>query len=65
LGTPDLYNNRVHPTKNEPQLQRISNLERERDGGEIKGRAGSQHTGIFKVRISLGEIEGRDREIER
>jgi hypothetical protein len=33
-------------------------------GGEREGRAG-QKAGIFKVRFGLGEVERKDREIER
>ncbi len=60
---PSLYNKRVRPTKNEPQ-QGISYLEREREGWERRGWADGQ-SGILKVRLGLGEIEGRDRETER
>jgi hypothetical protein len=58
-----LYNKRVCPTKNEPQ-QGISYLEKARErGGERGGWAGQQAV-IFKVRLGLGEIEGRHRETE-
>jgi hypothetical protein len=57
---------RVCPTKIEHQQQDISYLEREREGGDREGHAGGrwvgQQAGIFKVRIGLGEIEGRDRD---
>jgi hypothetical protein len=57
-----LHNKRVCPTKNEPQQQGISYLERqERERG---GQAGGQES-IFKVRLGFGEIEGRDRDRER
>ncbi len=52
-----LPNKRARPTKNEPQQQEISYLKRER------GQAG-QKAGIFKVRLGLGDTEGRDRETE-
>ncbi len=57
------YNKRVRPTKNEPQQQGISYVEREKEGcvRERGGWAGQQ-AGIFKVRLGLEEIEGRDRE---
>jgi hypothetical protein len=61
-----LYNKRVRPTKNEPQQQGISYLERERE--EVKEREGGQEgqqAGIFMVRLGVGEIEGRDRDTER
>ncbi len=53
-----LYNITVCPTKNEPQQQGISYLEREKEGFE-RGRGGraGQQAGIFKVRLRLGEIE--------
>jgi hypothetical protein len=53
-----LYNITVCPTKNEPQQQGISFLERERAGceREREGQAGQQ-LGIFKVGLCLGEIE--------
>ncbi len=54
-----LYNKRVRPTKNEPQ-QGISYLERAREGCE-RERGGWMG---FKVRLGLGEIEGRDRDRE-
>ncbi len=58
-----LYNKRACPTINEPQ-QGISYLERERAGvREREGLAGRQ-AGIFKVRLGLGAIEGRDRNTE-
>jgi hypothetical protein len=57
-----LYYKRACPTKNETQQQEISYLEREREVvREREGRAGGQ-TGIFKVRLGLGETEmQRDR----
>jgi hypothetical protein len=56
-----LYNNGVCPSKNEPQQQGIPYLEREKEGvRETKVSAGK----IFKVRLVLGEIEGKDRETE-
>jgi hypothetical protein len=58
-------NKRVCPTKNEPQQQGISYLESERKGVRERERGGpAGQAGIFKVRLGLGEIEGRDREIE-
>jgi hypothetical protein len=54
-----LYNKRACPTKNEPQQQKISYLEREKEGC-VREREG---WGIFKVRLGLGEIY-REREIE-
>jgi hypothetical protein len=59
----------VRPTKNGPQQQEISYLEiergeRERGERERGGWAGQQ-ADIFKVRLGLGEIEGRDRDTER
>jgi hypothetical protein len=54
-----LFNKRVCPTKNEPQQQGISYLDREREGVGERGMWAGQQTGIFKVRLGLGEIEGR------
>ncbi len=31
---------------------------------ERRGRQASQQAGLFKLRLGLGEIEGRDRETE-
>jgi len=68
-GPLHLYNKRVRPTENEPQRQGISYLEREREGvtREREGWPGwaGQQAGIFKVRLSLGEIKGRDKDTER
>ncbi len=50
----DLYNKRVRPTKNEPQ-QRISYLEREREGvRESQGREGGEREGGGRVSRSAG-----------
>ena len=57
-----LYNKRACPTKNEPQ-QGISYLERERAG--VRERGAGWQAGIFKVRLGLGVIEGRDRNTDR
>jgi hypothetical protein len=61
----NLYNKRFRPTKNEPQQQGISYLEREREGAVVRqreGQAGGLAAGIFKVRFGRDrEIEGRDR----
>jgi hypothetical protein len=61
LGSPtSLHNKRVRPSKNEPQQQGISYLEREREGVREAEGWGSRSS-IFKVRLGLGEIEGRER----
>jgi hypothetical protein len=59
-----IYNKRVCPSKNEPQQQGISFLERGRGERERDGRAGrraeehfSRQAGICKVRLGLGDIE--------
>jgi hypothetical protein len=48
--------------KNEPQQQGIFYLEREREGVRERERGAGgwadHQAGIFKVRLSLGEIEG-------
>jgi hypothetical protein len=51
----NLNKNRDCPTKNGQQQQGISYL-----GRWACGQAGQQ-AGIFKIRLGLGEIEGRDR----
>jgi hypothetical protein len=45
-----LYNKRARPTKNEPQQQGISYLEREREGEKEGVRRVVGQAGIFKVR---------------
>jgi hypothetical protein len=62
----NLYNKQVCPSKNEPQQQGTSYLEREREGARERGAGGQegQQAGILKVRLGLGEIEGTDRETE-
>jgi hypothetical protein len=55
----NLYNKRVCPTNNESQQQGFSYLEREREGVKERegGRGGGQQAGVFKNRLSLGEID--------
>jgi hypothetical protein len=60
-----LYNKRVCPTKNEPQQQEISYLNREREGVREWGVWAGQQAGVFKVKLGLREIEWRYRAIER
>ncbi len=55
----NLYTKRARLTKNEPQQQGISYLDRKR------GMWVGQQAGIYKVKLGLGEIKGRDRETER
>ncbi len=59
-----LYNERVRPTKNEPQQQGISYLEREREGvrerGGWPGRSAGRHI-QGKVRF----VSDRDRDKEK
>ncbi len=38
---------------------------KEREGVRERGVREGQHADIFKVRLGLGEIEGRDRDTER
>ena len=45
--------------------ERKRERERERERERGAGRQAGQLAGIFKVMLGLGEIEGRDREIER
>jgi hypothetical protein len=47
---------RVYPTKNEPQQQGISYLDREKEGVRERGVWAGQQAGIFKVKLGLGEI---------
>jgi hypothetical protein len=54
-----LYNKRVRPTKNEPQQQGISYLERGERG--MDGLAADHQVGIFIVRLGFSKIERRDR----
>ena len=54
-----IYNiKKVCPIKTEPQQQGIFYLKKR---AWLGGQAGQQG-GIFKVRLGLGEIEGRNRE---
>ena len=51
------------PTKNEPQQQGISYLERERERGQIeRARWAGQQAGIFKVRLGLEDSNRGDRQ---
>ncbi len=59
----NLYNKRVSPTTNEPQ-KGISYLEREREGERERGGCAGHQADIFKVRVGLGEIKGREIQID-
>ncbi len=50
-------NKSVRPTKNESQQQGISYLDREREGVRERGVWAGQKAGIYKVKLSLGQIE--------
>ncbi len=52
-----LYNKRVCPTKNEPQQQGLSYLEREGVGEKERGRWAGLQAGKFKVRLGLGDMK--------
>jgi hypothetical protein len=63
----NLYNKIVCSTKNESQQQGIYYLQREREGVRERERAclAGQQAGMFKVRLGLVEIGGRDRDKEK